>query len=322
MKTDEEGVTDLTQEAGLDEPKDSELFANLSSRAPTASGLHRRPRESLAQVARLGALVSSAPPGRTLPPPGPGVSTVPPAPVARAVTSSIQSGEFDDDELTPGRKLDPARKGGFSLKVKLAVALAAVAVFGVAAAVASSVVGRGGSLIVTATGPGSSEIPGVEVLVDGVVQCGTSPCKVASIAAGTHMVSVRAKGFNPTASLAVTVSARTEGVLNVTLSPAAAAAPAIPVAAAPAPPRPASAAPAQSVASKPVETRPAPAVPAAKAALGAAAQPRSTAGAAQTPATASATNAPASTDKGDSGTLRIVSLPVASVLLDLSLIHI
>jgi len=186
----------------------------------------------------------------------------------------------------------------------------------VAAAVASSVVGRGGSLIVTATGPGSSEIPGVEVLVDGVVQCGTSPCKVASIAAGTHMVSVRAKGFNPTASLAVTVSARTEGVLNVTLSPAAAAAPAIPVAAAPAPPRPASAAPAQSVASKPVETRPAPAVPAAKAALGAAAQPRSTAGAAQTPATASATNAPASTDKGDSGTLRIVSLPVASVLLD------
>jgi hypothetical protein len=332
MKTDDKGVTDLTQEAGLEESNDSELFANLSSRAPTASGLHRRPRETLAQVARLGALVPSTAPGRSVPPP-PSGSVAPPippsapprslpprppsaAPVVKPAVSTIQTGAFEDDEPTPGRRVVPQRPSALSSKAKLAIGVAGAAlILAVLAVVAMRPTAQSGSLIVTATGPGSSEVTGIEVLVNGEKRCDTSPCKIATIASGTHLVSVRAKGFNPTAPLAVTVSGGNESALNVALAPVAAPAPAAPNAAAAQPAKPASPAPEPAAAGKVVEARPATTTSPTRAALPvAAAQPSksepSTAGAAAPGTT------PATADKDAFSTLRIVSLPVASVLLD------
>ncbi len=324
MKADDEGVTDLTQEAGLEEANDSELFANLGSRAPAASGLHRRPREALAQVARLGAMVPSAAPGRSLPPPPSGPApagaaalarSVPPrlstaAPAAKPAVSTIQSGAFDEDEPTPGRQILPGqRRGGSRAKVAIAVGAAALVLF-VVVLVAARSIGRSGSLIVTATGPGSSEVTGIEVLVDGEKLCAVSPCKLASIAPGTHLVSVRAKGFNSTAPLAVTVSAQNESVLNVALAPAA-----IPPAAPPKPAAP-SPAPEQAATSKQAESRSTPALPNTRAApatapTGVAQRNAPTATQAAAPASGAAAD-----DKAAFGTLRIVSLPVASILVD------
>jgi hypothetical protein len=316
-KTDDQGVTDLTQEAGLEESNDSELFANLSSRAPTASGLHRRPREALAQVARLGALVPSTAPGRSVPPPPSGsvAPRRPPsaAPVVKPAVSTIQTGAFDDDELTPGRQVVAQRSSGLPSKTKLAIAIAASAlVLAVVAVVALRSSSPAGSLIVTATGPGSSEVRGIEVLVDGEKRCEASPCKIASIASGTHLVSVRAKGFNPTAPLAVTVTARNESVLNVALAPAAAPPPTAPIVAAaqPAKPPPSAPGPEPTAGGKVAEGRPVTTPPAARAVLPISpAQPRSE-------PTKSEPSGAAAADQGAFSTLRIVSLPVASVLLD------
>jgi hypothetical protein len=169
-------------------------------------------------------------------------------------------------------------------------------------------------LMITVAGPGSSEVTGIEVLVDGEKQCAASPCRVPSIPAGTHLVNVRGTGYESTAVLAVTVSRGNESVLNVSLSrsgeerstpapttapaakaPAEAATPSEPVAAARPEPAPAGAALAPA--------------PKAKTAAASAAPP--TAAAAGMPA-----NGAASPEKGALGTLRIVSLPVANVLVD------
>jgi hypothetical protein len=328
MKTEENEVADLTQEAGLEDANDSELFANLTSRAPT-SGLHRRPQKALAEVARLGALVSSVAPGRSVPPPpsAPGTHPLPPgAPVGSAppwlssaapAAAPIASGGFDEeDALTPARQTLPVPHRFLSPNAKLAIAVgaAALALFVVVAGVARSLRSGPGSLLVTVTGPGSSEVGALEVLVDGENRCAASPCRIASIGTGTHLVSVRAKGFNATAALATTVSADNESVLNVTLSPVAAPSPAAPIATPAAPAKPAD----QVVATaKPQPIPPAPAVRLGAAPAGAAptvAPPRGNPPSAS-PAGAAA-NSAAGGDKEAFGTLRIVSLPVASILVD------
>ena len=127
MKTEDDGVTDLTQEAGLEDASDSELFANLAPRAPSASGLHRRPKKALAEVARLGALVSSVAPGRSAAPPpsAPGSSPLPPSPPSKSlpprlsnaapVAAPLTSRPFDDDDaLTPARQTLPVPRSSSS----------------------------------------------------------------------------------------------------------------------------------------------------------------------------------------------------------------
>jgi hypothetical protein len=327
MKPDEKDVTDLTREAGIEESKDSELFANLSSRAPTASGLHRRPREALAQVARLGALVPSPPAGRSIPPPpGTAPASVPASPrsapprlssaapvIKPAPASSIQSGAFDDDEVTPGRRIVPVQKSGGSRKLTIAIAAGTAALVLLAVGVlATRSTGQSGSLIVTATGPGSSEVAGVEVLVDGEKRCSGSPCKIAAIGTGTHLVSVRAEGFNPTAPLAVTVTARNESVLNVALATSDAPA----TAAAPAKTAMPSTSPEPTATAKPAEVRSTPAAAALRAVPTVAAATNVPARSAASATQAAAPASSAADDKAAFGTLRIASLPVASVLLD------
>ncbi len=279
-KAEDHGLTDLTDltDETAEEASDSELFAHLARReSRPASGLHRRPPAGRAEIARLGALLPSSVARPSVP-----------APAARSAPPPYD----DDDALTPARQTLPqprSRKG-----VVVAIGAAVVTLVVVIAVVASRGAGSGsgsGSLMVTVTGEGSRAVTGFEVRVDGAKRCVESPCRISSIEAGTHLVDVRGPGFEPTASLAVAVSRGAESVLNVTLSPIAKPAP-VAVAVTSAPP-----------AAPPVTVVSPPAAPKAVAPPVVAKTPAPTASAAAESAAAF-------------GTLRIVSIPVAGVLVD------
>ncbi len=93
-----------------------------------------------------------------------------------------------------------------------------------AAAVAAFVVLGGpktGKLVVTVAGPGGKAVDNVEVLVDGEPVCSASPCIREALPAGTHVVSVKAKGYQATAGKALTVEAGKDLAENVELLPEA-----------------------------------------------------------------------------------------------------
>ena len=100
----------------------------------------------------------------------------------------------------------------------IALAVIGLLVVGLIAAVVLLVLPSKGSLVVTVAGPGNKAVDAVEVFVDGAKRCGTSPCRVSALKAGTHMVKVVAAGYEQTADQAVAVEKNTEAVLNVTLS--------------------------------------------------------------------------------------------------------
>ncbi len=77
-----------------------------------------------------------------------------------------------------------------------------------------------GGLVVTVAGPGNKPIRGVEVVVDGEVACKASPCTLADLPAGTHMVIARAEGYSQTAETAVLVSSGQDAVKNIVLAQA------------------------------------------------------------------------------------------------------
>jgi serine/threonine-protein kinase len=78
-----------------------------------------------------------------------------------------------------------------------------------------------GGLVVTVAGPGNKPVEGVEVLVDSKVACKASPCTLADLPAGTHLVQARAKGYSPTAEIAVLVTGGQDAVHNIPLAKAA-----------------------------------------------------------------------------------------------------
>jgi serine/threonine-protein kinase len=82
--------------------------------------------------------------------------------------------------------------------------------------------GRSGALTITVSGPGGRPIDGVEVYVDGVKRCDSSPCRVDSLAGGAHLVRASAKGYQDTADQAVSVEAGHQATQNVQLSAAGA----------------------------------------------------------------------------------------------------
>jgi serine/threonine-protein kinase len=79
--------------------------------------------------------------------------------------------------------------------------------------------GKPGSLVVTVAGPGNKPVDGVEIYVDGAkANCPGSPCRVADLKPGTHLLKVSAAGYPPTADVGVKVTAGEEGVQNVELA--------------------------------------------------------------------------------------------------------
>jgi hypothetical protein len=105
-----------------------------------------------------------------------------------------------------------ASKAGLYLGGGVALALLAALVF--------VLMPRSGTLVVTVAGPGNKPIEHVEVVVDGKVVCQASPCTLADVASGTHLVRARATGYQATADTAVPVTGGQDAVHNVKLDPA------------------------------------------------------------------------------------------------------
>jgi serine/threonine-protein kinase len=100
--------------------------------------------------------------------------------------------------------------------------VAVVAGFAVAAAVLFFLfVPRTGGLLVTVTGPGALPVKQLAIYVDGQQRCTESPCTLADMKAGSHLVRVEAKGFEPTADQAIVVNAGSDAAHNFVLTPAA-----------------------------------------------------------------------------------------------------
>lgn len=93
-------------------------------------------------------------------------------------------------------------------------------VVGLVGAVAGAMVlmPKKGSMVLTVAGPGNKPIDTVEVYVDGNKKCDASPCRVADLQAGTHLVKVTAAGYQPTADQAVKISGGDEAVQNIALT--------------------------------------------------------------------------------------------------------
>jgi len=87
-----------------------------------------------------------------------------------------------------------------------------------AGAAAMFLMPKKGSMVLTVAGPGNKSIDTVEVYVDGVKKCEVSPCRVVDLAAGTHLVSVSAAGYQRTADQAVKITSGDEAVQNIALT--------------------------------------------------------------------------------------------------------
>ena len=175
---------------------------------------------------------------RSAPPPAPAAGTPPPPASARlggaAALVTGSGGAAQSMPRPPMPEVQPqapspgyppaavpatpavAPSGGMGRTIALAII--GLLVVGLIAAVVLLVLPSKGSLVVTVAGPGNKAVDAVEVFVDGAKRCGTSPCRVTSLKAGTHMVKVVAAGYEQTADQAVAVEKNTEAVLNVTLS--------------------------------------------------------------------------------------------------------
>lgn len=112
----------------------------------------------------------------------------------------------------------PAPRSGGGAGRLILLAAAALLAIGLAAAMVLFFLPRSGTLVVTVAGPGNKSVDAVQVHVDGNKRCDTSPCRVAELSAGTHMVKVTAAGYQPTADQAVKVQTGEDAVLNVTLT--------------------------------------------------------------------------------------------------------
>jgi len=122
---------------------------------------------------------------------------------AGAVASSLPPGA-----AAPGRDLRKVL--GIAAGV---IVLAAIAI--------AFLLPRQGQLIVTVSGPGNTAVDKLTVLVDEEVKCSSSPCQVAGISAGVHIVRVEAPGYPPLAGRAVEVKAGEDALHEVALGGAA-----------------------------------------------------------------------------------------------------
>jgi len=142
----------------------------------------------------------SAPPR---PPPG---SSIAPVAIGRG---SAPSSPF----AVPPRRF--AQLGAIAL---LAIGLLGAGVTLVAKRGSSAAAGGDGVLTVTVAGEGNRPVSDLTVVADDVVRCTASPCRISSLAAGTHFVRVTAEGYTATAARAVSVSSSGDSSLHFQLS--------------------------------------------------------------------------------------------------------
>jgi hypothetical protein len=84
--------------------------------------------------------------------------------------------------------------------------------------VMDALAGSGSSLVVTVSGPGSTPVSAVSVVVDDVPRCDISPCRVTGLQEGSHFVKIVAPGYEATAPRAVALRGSDDTLLNVELA--------------------------------------------------------------------------------------------------------
>ncbi|MEO8180366.1 MAG: PEGA domain-containing protein [Deltaproteobacteria bacterium] len=77
---------------------------------------------------------------------------------------------------------------------------------------------RSGSLVVTALGAGHRAVESVQIFVDGVALCDSSPCRISGLTAGNHQLRARAPGLSSGAEQIVEITAGEEAATNIELS--------------------------------------------------------------------------------------------------------
>lgn len=162
-------------------------------------------------AALLGKSSGAPPPSMPMPPVSGGPPMPPPVsmpPVVSAPPPQMPAPAY--------QQAQPASGGGAG-KTAL-IALAALMAVGLIATLIVLMLPKSGTLVVTVAGPGNKAVDAVQVYVDGSQRCDSSPCRVADIPGGTHMVKVTAAGYQATADQAVKIASGEDAVLNVTLA--------------------------------------------------------------------------------------------------------
>jgi PEGA domain len=77
---------------------------------------------------------------------------------------------------------------------------------------------RSGSLVVTALGAGHRAVESVQIFVDGVALCDSSPCRISGLTSGNHQLRASAPGLSSGAEQVVEITAGEEAAANIELS--------------------------------------------------------------------------------------------------------
>ena len=173
------------------------------------------------------------PPGSAPGPPRPPLSPVPPPPGPQAAASDPELSWDDDYESTSVFAKEQSRKrrkrarrerlqkaaARASSRVRTVgrLGLGAAALIGVIAIILAFTLPKRGALVITVAGPGNTTVDNLKVLVDDEERCQASPCRVADLAAGVHIVNVVAAGYPPMAGRAVTIESGKDAVLDMSL---------------------------------------------------------------------------------------------------------
>lgn len=180
--------------------------------APASRTLLSTPAPSVAPAPRPASVPPPAP--RSIAPAAPAPSIPAPAPVAPAQPSIAPP----PASVYAAQPPVPASSGGSKTGLIIGATLAAAALLGIG--VFSLAQPKDGKIAVFVAASGGRSIENVSVLVNGVKQCDTAPCRV-ELPKGVHEVKAIAPGYAPM-SQGVTVIAGEEQAVNLNLSPASA----------------------------------------------------------------------------------------------------
>ena len=170
--------------------------------------------EDTASIARAslqsGGALSTVPPPTAAPP----VSRRPPTPSVPPPSAAPQSMPQVVAAAPSAAAQAPSSGGGTNIALVL---VGAVVIFGLIAVIVVLLLPRDGTMMVTVATPDNQPIDQVSIFVDGQQRCETSPCRVANLSPGTHIVRASAPGYQSTAPQAVAVKGGSEAVTNLIL---------------------------------------------------------------------------------------------------------
>jgi len=170
------------------------------------------PSAPLPAAGRAAALAPS------VPPPAPAPRSVPPAPAAPRIEPPAPSTAAPAPSFAPPPSTAYPPPAASNSKTGLVIGLAVAGAALLGLGVFSMAQPKEGKIAVFVAASGGRSVDDVTVLVNGVKQCDTAPCRV-ELPKGVHEVKATAPGYAPI-SQGVTVIAGEEQAVNLTLAPA------------------------------------------------------------------------------------------------------